>query len=106
MKTNGFVIRVVQWIYDKKGKNEGQVGGSVSLEKRETYLNDNEEIRNGKSKGFSLEDLAVIQKEWNAIIKTMKSPPKPEFSENARETTKKAPQPSEEAPADIEEVPF
>jgi len=65
---NGYKLRVVEWIYAKRGGGEGS---SISLEKRETFVGDDGDVRIGKAKGFSLEDLALVKANWNEIIAAM-----------------------------------
>lgn len=45
----GHVIRVVEWIYEKKN---GGKGSSISLEKRTLFIGEGGETRIGKAKGF------------------------------------------------------
>ena len=101
---SGYTIRVVQWLFAGKGKRKGTVQGSESLEKREFYLNEDGEIRTGKSKGFGLVDMVDIKNNWAAIVEALKNPPAPAWPEGKASTAKKpAPEP---VPEDIEEVPF
>jgi len=86
---NGVTIRVIQWIFEK---DKGGVGGAVSLEKRQTYLGEDGEIKNGKAKGFTLDDMAIVKDKWQDIIKAMKEAPAPAFAEVGSDN--------------IEEVPF
>jgi hypothetical protein len=62
---NGFVIRVVKWVYKKKDGSEGE---SIRLEKRENYLTEDGEVRSGKAKGFTYEDLHQIKAKWTLIM--------------------------------------
>jgi hypothetical protein len=99
---NGYSVRVVQWLFEGKGKNKGTVQGSVSLEKREFYLNEDGDLRTGKAKGFTLEDLAVIKDNWAKITSTMLNAPAPEWP-----TGGSKPKPAPIAvPDDLEDVPF
>jgi hypothetical protein len=99
---NGFTIRVVQWLFEGKGKNKGAVQGSVSLEKREFYLSEDGDLRTGKAKGFTLEDMAAISPKWGEIVGVMKNAPTPEWPTGSKASR------SEPAavPEEIEEVPF
>jgi len=96
----GYKLRIVQWLYARK---DGDVGWSVKLERRKYFHNKDGEERN-KADGFSLDDLALIQKRWKEIIEIMKNPPEPAFAEKEKEPEQ------EQAPAGgepgLEEVPF
>jgi len=88
----GVVLRVVNWIYEKK---DGSTGNSVQLEKRQLYVHENGEVRTGKAKGFTLDDLGMIRGKWTEIVKTMRNAPKVEKEQKLSE-----------APPEIEEVSF
>ena len=98
----GWTIRIVQWIFNGKGKSAGTVRGSVSLEKRETYMSEDGRILNGKAKGFTTEDLGLIQERWEEIVSTMSNPPAPAWSKKAAEPARATTAPTE----DIENTPF
>jgi hypothetical protein len=93
----GYILRVVAWIYEKK---KGGIGQSVSLEKRVLFLSDEGDVRNGKAKGLTLEDMAEIGPRWKEIVEVMKNAPEPSFSGSKPKSSPAA------VPADIEEVPF
>jgi hypothetical protein len=95
----GYVIRVVAWVYEK---SKGGIGQSVSLEKRLLYLTEDGDVRNGKAKGFLLEDLAEIQPRWKEIVEAIKNAPAPSFAGAKSGSTKAAPAEVD----DIEQVPF
>jgi hypothetical protein len=97
---NGFKLRVVQWLFEGKGKNKGTIQASVSLEKRETYLTEDGDVRIGKAKGFSLEDLSTIKDNWAKITSAMLNAPEPAWPGAAAKKEPAA------VSADIEEVPF
>lgn len=98
---NGYKLRVVQWLFGGKGKNEGTIQASTSFEKREFYLNEDGELRISKAKGFTLADMAVVKDNWANIIEAIKNAPEPAWPETAAK-----PKPAAAVPDDIEEVPF
>lgn len=56
----GYAIRVVQWLYEGKGENEGSVMGTLAVEKRELFVDDEGETKIGKAKGFSPKEFKDI----------------------------------------------
>lgn len=74
----GYVLRVVQWIYEKK---KGGVAASVSLEKRVQFLSEDGNPLNGKAKGFTLDDMDAIKASWDKIMAAMKNPPAPAWAD-------------------------
>lgn len=100
-KKNGFVLRVVQWVFEDK---EGAPKGSVSFEKRETYMTDEGEVRNGKAKGFTLDDLASLKAGWVKVIEAMKNAPAPSFEKPGVDEPPK--ESGEAAGGPEEDVPF
>lgn len=100
----GYSLRVVQWIFSGKGKNAGSVKGSVSLEKRETYMSEDGDVRNGKAKGFTIEDLKLIQERWEEVVSAMENAPAPAWVGKKPE-----PKPGPDAApsdSDLDSVPF
>lgn len=69
---NGWVLRVVEWEYEKRGK-DGGTGKSVKLEKRQTFIKDCETI-NGKAEGFTVADLDLILSRASEIKAAMMNP--------------------------------
>lgn len=97
----GWKLRVVQWIYARKGKNvsPGEKGQSTKLEKRQFYFDDEGEIRMGKAEGFDVDDMNAIKASWAKIIALLTCPPA-----IVTETPK---EPEQKPPEEIsEDVPF
>jgi hypothetical protein len=97
---NGFTIRIIQWLFEGKGKNKGTVQGSVSLEKREFFLTEDGDLRTGKAKGFTLDDMAAIGPKWKEIVEAMKNAPEPAWPAGGSKPQSAA------VSEEIEEVPF
>lgn len=76
----GYSLRVVQWLYDGKGKNAGTVQGSASLEKRELFVDEEGEVKIGKAKGFTLLDMTEINTRMEEIMAMLKNPPAPAWA--------------------------
>jgi hypothetical protein len=75
----------------------------AGLQKTSFYTKDGALTR-GYPQAFNMYDLTWIAKNWSKIMAAL-SPEAPREAA-PQETTKKTPQPTEEAPANIEEVPF
>lgn len=56
----GYAIRVVQWLYEGKGENEGNVMASLAVEKRELFVDDEGVVKIGKAKGFTPKEYRSI----------------------------------------------
>lgn len=76
----GYIIRVVQWIFEGKG---GAAAGSTTLEKRELYLTEDDEVRQGKAKGFLAADLRDVAPRWDEVMGILENPPAPAFAKPA-----------------------
>jgi len=101
-KTNGTVLRLVQWVYeDKKGAEQS----SVLLEKRSLWLNEEKELRSGKAKGLNRFDIQKIIDNIDEIKRLQKNPPAVP-PEDTRPTQEKLKQEESGGDEDLEEVPF
>lgn len=73
----GFVIRVVEWLFEKK---DGTTGSSISLEKRELYFDEDEAIKNGKAKGFTRAEFEMLRNRADEIDAALAgAPAKPKW---------------------------
>lgn len=91
---DGYVLRVVQWVYER---SKGGTGSVVKLERRKLYLGEDGQAKPGKADGFSLADITALKPHWPAIIELLKNPPPPPVPLQS---------PPETKPDQLEDVPF